>query len=77
MPIHIHSWSTFHNIIVTYHKSSQTPLECKFIDVPSTNNYQIPGVPFATCAVNDLCIPVIVDPDEMGDGVNHIDTMLN
>jgi len=29
------------------------------------------------CAVDELCVPGFVGPDEMGDGVDDIDTMLD
>jgi len=29
------------------------------------------------CAVDELCVPAFVGPDEMGDGVDDIDTMFD
>jgi len=29
------------------------------------------------CAVDELCVPAVVGPDEMGDGVNDFDTMFD
>jgi len=60
-----------------YHKSSQTTLEFNFAHSPGPNHSVIQGVLQLLCAVNELCVPVFVSPDEIGDLVDDIETMFD
>ena len=60
-----------------YHKSSQTTLEFNFTHSPDPNHSEIEAAPAASCAVDELCVPAFVGPEEMGDSVDDIETMFD
>jgi hypothetical protein len=52
-------------------------LEFDFINWPGMNNRQNKEHLQHLCAVDELCVPAVVGPDEMEDGVDDIDTMFH
>jgi len=52
-------------------------LEFHFIYSPGTNNQQYKKRLKLLCAIDELCVPAFIGPDEMGDGVDDIDTIFD